>query len=93
MERQLLTDYEQLLRRDLLPLLQPGLDKSRYELMLALARLPEKIRGYGHVKLAQVVTARAQWQDLLDRLQGRASATPTPAPQASPVRIKGVAEL
>ena len=62
-------------------------------LMLALARLPEKIRGYGHVKLAQVVTARAQWQDLLDRLQGRASATPTPAPQASPVRIKGVAEL
>ena len=94
MERQLLADYEELLRRDLLPLLQPGLDQARYELMLALARLPEKIRGYGHVKLAQVLTARAQWQDLLDRLQGRAGAAPAQAAQAaSPVRIKGVAEL
>ena len=92
MERQLLADYEQLLRREILPLLQPGLEKPRYELMLALARLPEKIRGYGHVKLANVVTARAQWKDLLDRLQGKVQDA-GPVASAAPIRIKGVAEL
>ena len=92
MERQLLADYEQLLRREILPLLQPGLEKPRYELMLALARLPEKIRGYGHVKLANVVTARAQWKDLLDRLQGKVQDA-GPVASTAPIRIKGVAEL
>ena len=32
---------------------------------LALAKLPERIRGYGHVKLANVATAKAQQPDLL----------------------------
>jgi indolepyruvate ferredoxin oxidoreductase len=36
--------------------------------------VPESIRGYGHVKLANIGTARARWRDLLDRFHGRATA-------------------
>ena len=36
-----------------------------------LARVPEEIRGYGHVKLANVATVRAQWQDLLRHATGK----------------------
>jgi indolepyruvate ferredoxin oxidoreductase len=46
---------------------------------LALAKLPERIRGYGHVKLANVATARAQQQDLLQRFAAGEAPTPGPA--------------
>ena len=69
-----------------------GLSADKLELAIKLARLPETIRGYGHVKLANVVTVRAQWRDLLDRFHGRAvAATPQPIKMAQ--RIKSVAEL
>lgn len=87
MERQLIADYEALIAE-----LLPQLSAEKLDLAVQLARLPEKIRGYGHVKLAHVVTVRAQWKDLLDRFHGRASAGPVVA-EAQPVRIKGVAEL
>jgi indolepyruvate ferredoxin oxidoreductase len=57
-----------------------------------LARLPEKIRGYGHVKHANVVAVKKQWQALLDRFHGKA-VEPVAQPVAMPVRVKGVAEL
>ncbi|MDM4766484.1 indolepyruvate ferredoxin oxidoreductase family protein [Pelomonas sp. SE-A7] len=87
MERQLISDYEALVA-DLLA----HLSADKLDLAVQLARLPEKIRGYGHVKLANVVTVRAQWKDLLDRFHGRAAVAVIAEP-ASVARIKGVAEL
>jgi indolepyruvate ferredoxin oxidoreductase len=87
MERQLITDYEALIDELLV-----GLSADKLDLAVKLASLPEKIRGYGHVKLANVVSTRAQWKDLLDRFQGRAPAAVAEAP-IQIVRAKGVAEL
>ncbi len=89
-ERQLVRDYEALVD-ELLAHLSP----DKLDVAVKLARLPEGIRGYGHVKLANVVTVRAQWKDLLDRFHGRAVEAPVaivPAAKA-PERVKGVAEL
>ncbi len=87
MERQLLADYEALIA-DLLQ----HLTADKLELALKLARLPEGVRGYGHVKLANITTIRAQWKDLLDRFHGRTTEVPV-AVVAMPQRVKGVAEL
>ena len=89
-ERQLIRDYEALVDE-----LLAGLSAEKLDLAIKLARLPEGIRGYGHVKLANVVTVRAQWRDLLDRFHGRAVEAPiavVPLAKA-PERVKGVAEL
>jgi len=87
MERQLIADYEALLNE-----LLAHLSADKLDLAVQLARLPEKIRGYGHVKLANVVTVRAQWQELLDRFHGRAAVAAVQT-VALPARIKSVAEL
>ena len=89
-ERQLIRDYEALVDE-----LLASLSAEKLDLAVKLARLPEGIRGYGHVKLANVVTVRAQWKDLLDRFHGRAVEAPiavVPLAKA-PERVKGVAEL
>jgi indolepyruvate ferredoxin oxidoreductase len=90
MERQLIGDYEALVDE-----LLTHLSADKLELAVKLARLPETIRGYGHVKLANVVTVRAQWKELLDLFHGRAAAAQEPVAQvvAMPTRIKSVAEL
>ncbi|WP_431259235.1 indolepyruvate ferredoxin oxidoreductase family protein [Roseateles chitinivorans] len=89
-ERQLVRDYEALVDE-----LLAHLSADKLDVAIKLARLPEGIRGYGHVKLANVVTVRAQWKDLLDRFHGRAVEAPiavVPLTKA-PERVKGVAEL
>ena len=89
-ERQLVRDYEALVDE-----LLTHLSADKLDIAIKLARLPEGIRGYGHVKLANVVTVRAQWKDLLDRFHGRAVEAPiavVPLAKA-PERVKGVAEL
>ena len=89
-ERQLVRDYEALVDE-----LLTHLSADKLDVAIKLARLPEGIRGYGHVKLANVVTVRAQWKDLLDRFHGRAVEAPiavVPMTKA-PERVKGVAEL
>ncbi|MCE4556373.1 indolepyruvate ferredoxin oxidoreductase family protein [Pelomonas cellulosilytica] len=87
MERQLITDYERLIEE-----LMPALTADNLQTAIELARLPEKIRGYGPVKLANVRAIKAQWQALLDRFHGRAApVAETPLPR--PVRVKSVAEL
>ena len=89
-ERQLIRDYEALVDE-----LLAHLNADKLDVAIKLARLPEGIRGYGHVKLANVVTVRAQWKDLLDRFHGRAVEAPiavVPLTKA-PERVKGVAEL
>lgn len=87
MERQLIVDYEKLVDELLASLSAQNLDTA-----VELARLPEKIRGYGHVKHANVVAVRKQWQALLERFHGRAVEI-AEQPVAMPVRVKGVAEL
>lgn len=87
MERQLIVDYEKLVDEILASLTADKLNTA-----VELARLPEKIRGYGHVKHANVVAVKKQWQAMLDRFHSRA-ADAMAQPVAMPARVKGVAEL
>ena len=59
-ERALIADYEALCREVI-----AGLDADNHALAVALASLPDKIRGYGHVKADSVAKARAEWIRLL----------------------------
>jgi indolepyruvate ferredoxin oxidoreductase len=47
--------------------LLPGLSTANRDAAAAFARVPEQIRGYGHVKARHVAAARAQWTLLLER--------------------------
>ena len=62
MERALIDEYRAHIEREL-----EGLSGATLPRALAVARVPETIRGYGHVKLASVATARAQWTALSPR--------------------------
>jgi indolepyruvate ferredoxin oxidoreductase len=59
-ERKLLAEYEALLDEIL-----SKLDADNHAAAVALASLPEKIRGYGHVKQRHVVAAKAEEAELL----------------------------
>ena len=63
-ERRLIVDYEALVEE----LLQ-RLDPRSHALCVALAALPEKIRGYGHVKERHLAKAMAEQAALLARLR------------------------
>jgi indolepyruvate ferredoxin oxidoreductase len=54
--------------------LLPTLGPDNHAIAVDLARVPERIRGYGHVKLANLATARVRQPELLDRYHGRAPA-------------------
>jgi indolepyruvate ferredoxin oxidoreductase len=60
MERRLITDYEAVLE-EVLAKLSP----DNHALAVELAAIPEKIRGFGHVKEAHVKSAKACEADLL----------------------------
>ena len=60
MERRLIADYEALLA-EILETLSP----DNHHLAVALASLPDKVRGYGHVKEANVATAKVEEAELL----------------------------
>jgi indolepyruvate ferredoxin oxidoreductase len=62
LERRLIRDFEA--RCDEL---LPQLSAENLPLAIEIARVPLKIRGYGHVKLAQLAIARAQEAELLSR--------------------------
>jgi indolepyruvate ferredoxin oxidoreductase len=62
LERQLARDYEALIDDTL-----ASLNAERHAHALVIARVPETIRGYGHVKLANLATARARWRELRER--------------------------
>jgi hypothetical protein len=63
-ERRLITDYEALVA-DLLTHLSP----ATHATAVALAALPQKIRGYGHVKDAAIAAAKADEVKLLAELR------------------------
>ena len=75
-ERALIGEYT-----DLLAEILPSLNASNHGLALELARLPELIKGFGHVKARNLKATRIRWSALLG--QWRA-----PAPQ---MRDKAVA--
>lgn len=60
LERQLRADYEVLLQEIL-----TGLRPDNHALAVALAAIPEKIRGFGHVKMRHMEAAKAEEKALL----------------------------
>jgi indolepyruvate ferredoxin oxidoreductase len=60
MERQLLADYEACIAE-----LLKKLNADKLPLAAEIARIPEEIRGYGHVKERHVKAARAKWDGLM----------------------------
>jgi indolepyruvate ferredoxin oxidoreductase len=61
-ERRLIDDYEALVRN-----IAGRLTQSNHALAVELARLPEQIRGFGHVKTQNLTRAKKQEADLLTR--------------------------
>jgi len=60
MERQLITDYAQTVDE-----LLARLGRDNHAVAVAIASIPEEIRGYGHIKLRTLKTAKANEADLL----------------------------
>ena len=71
-EHKLIADYHALLDEIL-----ANLTPENHACAVALASLPEKIRGFGHVKLRNLEAAKADEAALLARFR---AAAPTPAP-------------
>jgi indolepyruvate ferredoxin oxidoreductase len=57
---------------------------------VALAQLPERIRGYGHVKLANLVTVRARQTDLLQRFAAGQAPAAAPPPDRKVIAISAL---
>ncbi|GAB3768052.1 indolepyruvate ferredoxin oxidoreductase family protein [Ramlibacter monticola] len=68
-ERALIEEY----RATVLELLQ-GLEPGKHALAVQIAGLPEKIRGYGHVKARNLEQVRPQWRELLQQWRGEPAA-------------------
>lgn len=69
-ERAVLARYEEVIALALVTLESHG-DLAHHEAAIALASLPEEIRGYGHVRARTLEIARAREHDLLAILKGR----------------------
>ena len=64
LERQLIADYETLLE-EILAKLSP----ANHAAAVALAAIPDKIRGFGHIKLRHVEAAKKEEAALLARFR------------------------
>jgi indolepyruvate ferredoxin oxidoreductase len=73
-ERKLIADYEALLAAIL-----AGLTPANHHLAVAIAGIPEKIRGFGHVKAWHLKSAKAEEAALLEQFR----AAPTPLLKAA----------
>jgi indolepyruvate ferredoxin oxidoreductase len=73
-ERALVRDYEAMLEEIL-----AGLTPGNHHLAVGLASIPEKIRGFGHVKARHLVAAKAEEAALLEQFR----AGPTPLMKAA----------
>jgi len=54
-----------------------GLTADKLGLALEIARLPEKIKGYGHVKERNLVAARGLWQALMQQWRAPVAGAPS----------------
>ncbi|MBV9522730.1 MAG: 2-oxoacid:acceptor oxidoreductase family protein, partial [Alphaproteobacteria bacterium] len=70
-ERRLITEYEALIAE-----VVAGLDAANHPLAVALAGTAERIRGYGHIKDASILAAKAREAELLKLFR-------TPAPTSA----------
>jgi len=68
-ERKLIGDYEAMLDEVL-----PGLTPDNHPIAVALAAIPEKIRGFGHVKQQHLTAAKADEAALLEQFRSGAPA-------------------
>jgi len=64
MERALIQEYQASIDKVLAQLQAGHVSAERYALALELARLPESMKGFGHVKARNVDAARRKWADL-----------------------------
>jgi indolepyruvate ferredoxin oxidoreductase len=64
LERKLITDYSALITQ-----LLPRLTRANLDVAIDLAEIPDQIRGYGHIKLANIAVAKAREKELLGRLE------------------------
>jgi len=66
-----------------------GLSAGTLDHAVAVAEVPQQIRGYGHVKLASLVTARAQWARLdADLALSVAAGRPVPFTSPQPATVE-----
>ena len=63
-ERQLVADYIALVEEIL-----DGLTPDNHALAVQLAEIPDTIRGYGHIREANLKTAKSRQADLLTRFR------------------------
>ena len=61
LERQLIIDYKSAIER-----IATALDEHCFDTVLKIAQLPERVRGYGHVKEKSIIQFGKQLQALLD---------------------------
>ena len=83
MERALITEFEQRLEA-----LAQDLTAQNHALAVQVAAVPLSMRGYGHVKLANVALARAREAELLHRFNPQRYARPQAPARAG--QIKGI---
>ncbi|WP_345537624.1 indolepyruvate ferredoxin oxidoreductase family protein [Variovorax defluvii] len=84
MERALVGEYKARIE-SLLPALSP----ERLKIATEIALLPMQMRGFGHVKLANVALARVREAELLHRFDPQAY--PRPAPSRAAGQLRGIA--
>jgi indolepyruvate ferredoxin oxidoreductase len=63
-ERALIAEYQASIEEVL-----HALDAANYPVALEIARIPEQIKGFGHVKARHLQAARLAWADLLGRFR------------------------
>ena len=84
MERELIAQYERRVRE-----LLPQLSADKLALAADIAAVPMSMRGFGHVKQANVVLARVREAELLHRFDAARYPAPTREPQAG--QLRGIA--
>ena len=81
MERALIGQYEARVMA-----LLPDLSADKMKLAIDIANVPQTMRGYGHVKIANVALARAREAELLHRFDPKRYPRPAFAPAAGQLR-------
>jgi len=64
-ERKLVADYEAMVDK-----ISTALSPANHHLAIGLASIPEKIRGFGHVKARHLTAAKAEETALLEQFRG-----------------------